>query len=145
MSANGLLSDNKREGAKLHTERCFRRWDSPWVPFPGVAKRDYRHAIADFNKSIEVDPKFSLAYSNRGAVYESQRKYDQAMADFGTAISLNPDLALAYYNRATIYEALGRRADAISEYRRALLKDPNDQDIKNALKKLGVDQSEDMR
>jgi tetratricopeptide (TPR) repeat protein len=109
------------------------------------AKRDYRHAIADFNKSIEVDPKFSLAYSNRGAVYESQRKYDQAMADFGTAISLNPDLALAYYNRATIYEALGRRADAISEYRRALLKDPNDQDIKNALKKLGVDQSEDMR
>jgi tetratricopeptide (TPR) repeat protein len=117
----------------------------PGHHFPGVAKRDYRHAIADFNKSIEVDPKFSLAYSNRGAVYESQRKYDQAMADFGTAISLNPDLALAYYNRATIYEALGRRADAISEYRRALLKDPNDQDIKNALRKLGVDQSEDVR
>jgi tetratricopeptide (TPR) repeat protein len=86
-----------------------------------------------------------LAYSNRGAVYESRKDYDQAITDFDVAIALNPDLSLAYYNRGTVYEAMGRRVNAILDYRRALDRDPNDEDVKAALKKLGASETENVQ
>jgi len=37
-----------------------------------------------------------------------------------------------------VFEALGRKDEAIADFRRALVLDPNDQDSKGELKKLGA-------
>jgi tetratricopeptide (TPR) repeat protein len=134
--------DDENKAIELDPEFARAYSDRGMVYF---AKRDYRHALADFNKSIQIDPKFSLAYSNRGATYERRKEYDQAITDFDVAIALNPNLALAYYNRGTVYEAMGRRYNAILDYRRALERDPDDQDIKAALKKLGASATENVQ
>ena len=61
---------------------------------------DYRGAIADFTKAIELNPKYAEAYSKRG--YAKCYVYDKqsALEDANSAISLNPRLANAYLTRS---------------------------------------------
>ncbi|MGK7933710.1 MAG: tetratricopeptide repeat protein [Microcystaceae cyanobacterium] len=46
-------------------------------------------ALADFNKSIELNPDFPLVYSNRGDIYRTQKKCDLALADYNKVIASN--------------------------------------------------------
>src|SRR4029077_10182209 len=77
------------------------------------AKGDHDGAIADYNRAIELDPKYAGAYNNRGLAKKAkvdqncciadfdQAKGDQdgAIADFNRAIELDPNLAISYHNR----------------------------------------------
>jgi lipoprotein NlpI len=40
------------------------------------AKRDYDRAVADFNKTIELEPRFAITYANRGLTYYAKQNYD---------------------------------------------------------------------
>jgi tetratricopeptide (TPR) repeat protein len=66
-------------------------------------KGQYDKAIADFNRALEISPKFAMAYNNRGNAYDSKGQYDKAISDFNKALELNPKYADAYYNRAIAY------------------------------------------
>jgi TolB-like protein/thioredoxin-like negative regulator of GroEL len=44
--------------------------------------RDYDHAIEQFNKTLEIDPKFADAVANIGAAYEQMGNYKQAMEQY---------------------------------------------------------------
>ena len=72
----------------------------------GIAKAEkgqYDQAILDYNKAIEIDPKYAEAYNNRGRVYRLKGQYDQAVLDYNKAIEIDPKYVDAYYNRATFY------------------------------------------
>ena len=60
---------------------------------------EYDHAIADFSKAIELDPKNVIAYGQRGIAYYYKGKFHRAVDDFSKVISLTPDDAFAYYGR----------------------------------------------
>lgn len=49
----------------------------------------YNQAIADYDKAIELDPKYVFAYNNRGIAYYSQGDYQRAIADYDKAIELD--------------------------------------------------------
>ncbi|MEA5536090.1 tetratricopeptide repeat protein [Crocosphaera sp. XPORK-15E] len=36
----------------------------------------YELALSDYNKAIELDPKYAYAYNGRGNVYKKQKKRD---------------------------------------------------------------------
>jgi TolA-binding protein len=44
--------------------------------------RDYDQAIEQFNKTLEIDPKFADAVANIGAAYEQMGNYKQAMEQY---------------------------------------------------------------
>jgi len=57
-------------------------------------------AISDFSMAILLNPKFVMAYNNRGLAYGRDKgRYDKAISDFNKAIELYPSYALAYANR----------------------------------------------
>ncbi len=60
-------------------------------------------ALSDFNQTLDIDPHYADAYSNRGFIYGSQGQLAQALADFNKAIALNPHFGDAYNNRAFAY------------------------------------------
>lgn len=54
--------------------------------------RDYRGAISDFNKALDINTKYITAYNLRGASKYQIGDYTGAIADYNKAIELNPGL-----------------------------------------------------
>ncbi|MDO8283022.1 MAG: tetratricopeptide repeat protein [Thermodesulfovibrionia bacterium] len=67
---------------------------------------DVQKALADYDRSIKIDPKYVKPYNNRGVLYVSMKKYEEAMKDYNRAIELDPKLAQAYSNRGVAHGML---------------------------------------
>lgn len=61
--------------------------------------KNYKDAISDFNKAIDLSPSFAEAYFKRGNIKNLLGDYEGAISDYNKAIDLNPNLAEAYHNR----------------------------------------------
>jgi hypothetical protein len=81
---------------------------------------NYRQAIDDLNRGIEIKPSYPEAYINRGNVYKGLGDYKQAIEDYGRAIEIRPSYADAYYNRGLTYSSLGNYKQAIENFNRAI-------------------------
>lgn len=81
---------------------------------------DYRGALDDCSKAIELDPESSIAYYNRASAKFALAYYNGAVADYTRAIALNPQLVIAYYNRGNAKYELGDHEGAIADYYRAI-------------------------
>jgi tetratricopeptide (TPR) repeat protein len=80
----------------------------------------YDQAISDYNKALEINPKYAEAYSNRGVVYRRKGQYDRAISDYNKALEINPRDAEAYNNRGVAYSNKGQYDRAISDYSQAV-------------------------
>ncbi|MGB6294776.1 MAG: tetratricopeptide repeat protein, partial [Rivularia sp. (in: cyanobacteria)] len=81
-------------------------------------------ALADFNKAIQMNPEFTMAYYNRGTFYDDQKKQDLALADFNKAIQINPQYADAYLNRGYVYHNHKKQDLALADYNKAIKINP---------------------
>ena len=91
--------------------------------FKGVAyylKGQWAKAIIEYNKAIEVNPRFALVYHDRGIIYRHKGLYDQAISNCTKAIELNPRYAEAYYNRGVAYLHKDFYDQAISDCNKAI-------------------------
>lgn len=82
-------------------------------------------ALEQYNKAIELDPKYIAAYNNRGNVRDDLSDKQGAIEDYNKALELNPKYALAYYNRARIRSDLGEKKIALQDYNQSIELDPN--------------------
>ncbi len=103
-------------------------WHNPF-PYFGRGKMyhnrgEYRKAIADYTKTIELGPKWIRAYNNRGVLYYKLGVIDLAIADYTKAIELDPAFVKAYSNRGTIYYELKKDNLALYDYNKAIELDP---------------------
>jgi tetratricopeptide (TPR) repeat protein len=62
------------------------------------------------------------------------------LPDAEKSLALRPNDAATLGIRGHIFEALGRREEAIADFRRALANNPDMQENKDALKRLGASQ-----
>ncbi len=85
---------------------------------------DYDKAIGEFNRALELNDKFSLAYNNRGMAYGMKGYYDLALADFNKAIELDPQYVDAITNKGEAYRMKSQYDLAIENFDRALSIDP---------------------
>jgi len=53
------------------------------------AKRNYDRAVSDFNKSLELDPRFAIAYANLSLTYYAKQNYDDVLTDISESIELD--------------------------------------------------------
>ena len=83
-------------------------------------------SIADYSKAIEIDPKYTWAYRNRGGTYAKKGEYDRAIADFDKAIELDPKYAGAYNSRAMVFFTAGKPAQGLPDVEKSLELHPDD-------------------
>lgn len=81
-----------------------------------LQQKQYKLAIVDFNKAIEIWPKYSFVYNDRGAAYLALQDYQAAMNDFDQSIKINPSYFRPYLGRAYIFELMGRHDQAKDNY-----------------------------
>ena len=81
-------------------------------------------AIGEYNKAIEINPKYAPVFNNRGFAHIGKGEYDQAISDFNRAIEINPKFAMAYNNRGYAYGVKGDYDQAISDSNKAIELNP---------------------
>ena len=87
-------------------------------------KGDYEKALFSWTKEIELDPKYSSAYTNRSSIYINLKQYEKAIDDATKAIELDPKNAVAYTNRSGAYAYLKQYEKAIDDATKAIELDP---------------------
>lgn len=77
---------------------------------------DFRGAIADFNRAIQINPNNAHAYHNRGLACFKLGETHTAIEDFTQALRLNPNYTEAYVGRGNAYRQLRDYQGAIIDY-----------------------------
>jgi Tfp pilus assembly protein PilF len=88
-------------------------------------QNDYRGALIEYDRAIELNPRYADAYVGRGFAKYKLGEKSSAISDFSTAITLNPKSARAYQNRGTMYLEFKDWEYAIRDFDQAIAIDPN--------------------
>ena len=94
-----------------------------------VNAEDYKEAINDFDKAIQLNPNLAIFYSGRGAAKHGLGNSEGAIADFDTAIRLTPEFVSAYYARAIAKLKLNDYKSAIIDLDKTIEIDPTDANL----------------
>ncbi|KAA6322664.1 hypothetical protein EZS27_027814 [termite gut metagenome] len=95
-----------------------------WRGIAWYNKKDYDNAITDYDKAIDINPSYTLAYYNRGFAWVAKKKYNNAIEDYRKAIEIDPYYANAYVIRVSILRAMKKYDTAIEDYSKAIEIDP---------------------
>ena len=82
-------------------------------------------ALAEFNRTLELQPNHALAREYRGAVYRRRGEWERSLTDFQLAQELDPRDAQIPSNTGQTYQALRLWKDAERAELRALAIDPH--------------------
>ena len=79
-----------------------------------------QQAIAAYSRTVELAPKFSGAWNNRGLLHEQLGQLEPAVADFSQSLAAYDRNATAWNNRARVHARLGRWGAAAEDCSRFL-------------------------
>jgi serine/threonine protein kinase len=102
------------ETAQKYSDSCNIKWEN----------KQFKEALFDCNKAIELDPKLAIAYNRRGTIKYQTKQNKEALADYDKAIELDPKLAKAYNNRGVIKYEAGQKKEALADYDKAIELEP---------------------
>ena len=85
--------------------------------------KNYKEAIENYSKALDLDPKFEKAYTSRAVCYEKQNMKAEAIDDYKKAIAFSPKEKTYYYNAGRLLADLKKYADADQMLRKALERD----------------------
>ena len=77
-------------------------------------------ALAEYDSTLQANPKMSRAHLNRGLVLFDRGEYDKAEAEFLAELRLYPDEDKAYNNLSALYRQEGQYAKAVEMADQAL-------------------------
>lgn len=90
---------------------------------------DYKNALIHFNKTIELDPSYTDAYTYRGLVKDYFGDFKGAIADYNKSIELNPSDTEAYAGRGKVKYFLGDYNGVIDDYNKVISLNPSSEII----------------
>jgi tetratricopeptide (TPR) repeat protein len=85
---------------------------------------DVEGAMTAFDRAIELSPRSSSAYLNRGLAWRRRGDLDRALADLDRAVLYAPGDARAYYHRGLVLRQRGDLRRARADESRAVELDP---------------------
>jgi len=90
-------------------------------------------ALADYDKSIELDPDNPLRYQLRANFYEELGEENKALIDYSKAIDLDKENPERWADRAEFHYYAGHDQDAIQDYKKVLELDSTNIDAINTI------------
>ena len=82
-------------------------------------------ALAEYDRAIELMPKFATAYSNRALVQNRLGRPREAIESLDRAVALEPGNIEMYYNRGVARAFSGDDAGAVEDFGRAISMQPD--------------------
>lgn len=75
-------------------------------------------AMSAYDRAIQQDNKYALAYLRRGQLYTSSRNFPEAEAAFNKVIEIDPSLAPVYRDLGELYYFAGQYDKALSTFKK---------------------------
>ena len=136
------LGDALLRKGKLHL--AFLQYERSLQLYPDNLRVEYKKgltllvgknndAIEQFNRILEKDPEYALAYEGLGRAFFQDNKYGEAEIKFRKAIELDPRLWKAHNFLGNIYDYQQRYEEAVTEYKSALAVKPDEGSLFNNL------------
>ena len=85
----------------------------------------YREAIICFDKALEINPNYALAWSEKGICLGYLAKHEEAIECFDKSLQLNPNELKPWFSKGVSLGILGEDEKAIPCFDRALEINPN--------------------
>lgn len=87
---------------------------------------DFRQALTDYNRALELNPRLAMAYNNRGWIkHDKLQDAAGALDDYNRALDISPRLALTYNNRGWLKQDKYKDIQgALADYNRAIEYNP---------------------
>ena len=79
--------------------------------------------LTNYNKAIDLNPKYLPAYFARGLLYSKKQELSLVIEDFSKVIEFNPENAYAYYNRGIAYANKNLIDLALKDFTKAIEND----------------------
>jgi tetratricopeptide (TPR) repeat protein len=98
-----------------------------------LAKGDYDAAINQYDKAIQLDPKFARPYHGRGVALFHKGQYDKGIASYTEAIRLEPQNDVAVFDRGLAYWEKGEPKQALTDFQLAIRLNPKNDSAYNGL------------
>jgi tetratricopeptide (TPR) repeat protein len=89
------------------------------------AEGELAHAIASFDRLIEINPDYLWVWISRGNTLKDLGRMEEAIDNYDQAIKLKPDYADSYNNRGLARKHLGDNQGAISDFDQAIKLKPD--------------------
>ncbi|NET59704.1 MAG: tetratricopeptide repeat protein [Symploca sp. SIO2E6] len=89
-----------------------------------ASMEQYDNALQQFNRAIELEPKYVEALRERAKIYKEMKRYEEALQDLKRTIELEPTNYLVFGERAKLYKEMKRDEDALQDLKRALELEP---------------------
>jgi tetratricopeptide (TPR) repeat protein len=109
------------------TTECFGQSEAEKLNIQGNdfgRQGKYDEAIIRYDKAIELDPKYSEPFYNRGKAKLNLKNYIGAIDDFNKALKLDPNNSDIYNNRGIAKKKSNDLKGAIDDYDKSLTLDP---------------------
>jgi tetratricopeptide (TPR) repeat protein len=90
------------------------------IGFVSGLLNENKDELAAYNKAIEIDPQFFLAWQGKGIALCKLNRLDDALAAFDRAIESNPHFPEAWYNKGLALGKLKRPEDELVAYDKAI-------------------------
>jgi|GEM_PF-2275977 len=84
----------------------------------------YDKALQNFNRAIELNPKYDRAIAYRGITYRRMECYEKALQDFNLAVELDPKYNWVIANRGITYRLMESYEKALQDFNRAVELNP---------------------
>ena len=90
------------ERARRHS---WKKHPHPWIPCYTLIKKikEWQKAVEDYNKAIELNPKWAVPYNNRAYCQMKLRNFKEAKKDLDTSLKLSPKAPTTLVNNAGYY------------------------------------------
>jgi len=95
----------------------------------------YDLALRDYDKAIKLNPKYAVAYNDRGVTFLRMGRLDRAIADYDQALHLDPNTVFALYGRGIAKIRKGDSRGGLADIAAAREKLPN---IDGVFEKIGL-------
>lgn len=86
----------------------------------------YEESKSFFEKAIQLDPSFAIAWYNLSAAERKSDQPEKALENLNTALSLSDNLTKAYFDRALVRKQLGDEKGALEDYEKVIEKTGDD-------------------
>jgi tetratricopeptide (TPR) repeat protein len=79
-------------------------------------KYHYDEALVCYERCLECDPRFAVAWVNSGTIFYSRKEFSKAAEYYRLALDIDPKDPLTHFNLGNALEELRNRQEAIKHY-----------------------------